>query len=85
MALSIEEDGVLVPMPPFGPWSRLRAWKEHREWLVLVWLGRFSRCLVPPWFSSMPFSVLFQAGALLSCVKAFLTVCRGWVLTSYRV
>lgn len=31
------------------------------------------------------FSVLFDAGASLSCVKAFLMGCRERVLTSYRV
>nr|DAL88386.1 MAG TPA: signalosome complex subunit 7a protein [Caudoviricetes sp.] len=31
------------------------------------------------------FSVLFDAGTSLSCVKAFLTGCRRLVLTSYRV
>lgn len=31
------------------------------------------------------FSVLFHVGTSLSFVKAFLTGCRGLVLTSYRV
>lgn len=39
MARGKERDVVLVSMLPFGPWTWLRDWKEHGEWLVLSWLG----------------------------------------------
>lgn len=73
MALSKEEDMGLVSMPPFGPWSRFHiGWSMERS-LVRAWLGWSSHGLV----FSMLFSVLFYTGTSLSCVKAFLTDCRG--------
>lgn len=56
--------------------------------LVRAW-RRVGRCLVWVVISRLgvldAFSVLVWAGTSLSCVKAFLAGCRGWVLTSYRV
>ena len=80
MALSTEEDVVLVSMLPFGPWSRFRTGRSMEESWSVLGLVVLSRLGVLD-----AFSVLFHAGTSLSCVKAFLTGCRGLVLTSYRV
>lgn len=39
MALSIEEDSVLVSMLPYGPWSRLSGWMGMEESRLVLGLG----------------------------------------------
>ena len=61
MALSIEEESVLVSMLPFGPWYRSPTGIGQGGELVRAWLGWFSHGLV--------FSMLF--GAVLCWNVAF--------------
>ncbi|UVX34656.1 MAG: hypothetical protein [Namikivirus tsukuho] len=73
MALGIEVDAVLAPMPPFGPWSRLSTGKGQGGELARAWLGCSSHGLV----SSMLFGAVL--GWNVTFVRKCLSDGLSWV------